>query len=244
MITLYTFGPAFDLPDPSPFVTKAMMLLKLAGLPYRTSTKGFLRSPKGKLPYINDDGTIVADSTFIRWHIEKKYKIDFDGQLSATERSIAWAFEKLAEDNLYWALVRERWLDDRNLERGIAQFFRAAPPPVRPLIKSIVRRKMRRDLKGQGIGRHTPEEIAALASRSLESIATFLADKPYFMGAQPTGADAAIFPFVLGILCPRFDTPVRTAAEARPNLVAYATRMVRAYFPDFADRALTRAQAA
>ena len=36
MITLYTFGPTFGLPDPSPFVTKAEMLLELARLPYRT----------------------------------------------------------------------------------------------------------------------------------------------------------------------------------------------------------------
>ena len=31
VITLYTFGPFFGLPDPSPFVMKAEMLLKLAG---------------------------------------------------------------------------------------------------------------------------------------------------------------------------------------------------------------------
>ena len=29
MITLESFGPAFGLPDPSPFVTKAEMLLKM-----------------------------------------------------------------------------------------------------------------------------------------------------------------------------------------------------------------------
>ena len=34
MIKLYTFGNFFGLPDPSPFVMKAEMLLKLAGLPY------------------------------------------------------------------------------------------------------------------------------------------------------------------------------------------------------------------
>ena len=63
MITLYTFGPAFGLPDPSPFVTKAEVLLKMAGLPYRMDTKGFRKAPKGKLPYIRDGEDIIADST-------------------------------------------------------------------------------------------------------------------------------------------------------------------------------------
>jgi hypothetical protein len=35
MIALYTFGAYFGFPDGSPFVTKAMLLLKLAGLPYK-----------------------------------------------------------------------------------------------------------------------------------------------------------------------------------------------------------------
>ena len=60
MITLYTFGPAFGLSDPSPFVTKAQTLLSMAGLPYRTDTGGFRKAPKGKLPYIDDEGKRVA----------------------------------------------------------------------------------------------------------------------------------------------------------------------------------------
>src|SRR4051812_9804268 len=105
MITLYTFGPAFGLPDPSPFVMKAKMLLKLADLPYRTDSRGFGKAPKGKLPYIDDNGTVVPDSTFIRWHIEEKYGIDFDRGLSPAERGVAWSVEKLLEDNLYWSMV-------------------------------------------------------------------------------------------------------------------------------------------
>ena len=109
MITLYTFGLAFGLPDPSPFVTKAEVLLKMAGLAYRIDNTGFRRAPKGKLPYIDDDGERIADSTFIRWHLENKYHIDFEKGLSAEQRAIGWAFEKMAEDNLYWALVDARW---------------------------------------------------------------------------------------------------------------------------------------
>jgi Glutathione S-transferase N-terminal domain len=56
MITLYTFGPAFGLPDPGPFVTKAEVLLKMAGLPYQTDPAGFRRAPKGKLPYTTANG--------------------------------------------------------------------------------------------------------------------------------------------------------------------------------------------
>jgi hypothetical protein len=118
MITLYGFGPHFGLPDPSPFVTKAELLLKMAQLPYRTDVTGFRKAPKGKLPYIDDDGERIADSTFIRWHLERKHKIDFDRGLGASERAVAWAFEKMAEDNLYWAVVHERWMDEVNFNKG------------------------------------------------------------------------------------------------------------------------------
>ena len=130
MITLFTFGPHFGLPDPSPFVTKAEVLLKMSGLPYRTDQGGFRRAPKGKLPYIEDAGTLVADSTFIRWHLEKKYGVDFDKGLSAPERATAWAFEKLCEEHLYWAVLESRWMNDRNFDRGPRQFFNVAPAPV------------------------------------------------------------------------------------------------------------------
>ncbi len=92
MITLYTFGPAFGLPDPSPFVMKAEILLKMTKLPYRTDNTGFSKAPKGKLPYVDDDGIVIADSTFIRWHIEKKHGVDFDQGLDAGQRVMIWPF--------------------------------------------------------------------------------------------------------------------------------------------------------
>ena len=91
MITLYTFGPYFGLPDPSPFVMKCEMLLKLSGLNVQENTRGFPGAPKGKLPYIDDDGTIVADSTLIRLYLERKYGFYFDRGLSARDRGVAWA---------------------------------------------------------------------------------------------------------------------------------------------------------
>jgi glutathione S-transferase len=117
MITLYTFGPYFGLPDGSPFVIKAMLLLKFTGLEYSEDRGGYGKAPKGKLPYINDDGLIVADSTFVRFHIEKKYGFDFDAGLAPEQRAVAWATEKMCEEHLYFALVATRWCNDANFAK-------------------------------------------------------------------------------------------------------------------------------
>ena len=243
MITLYTFGPRFGLPDPSPFVMKAEMLLKLAGLPYQVDSTGFSKAPKGKLPYIDDDGERVADSTFIRWHLEKKYRTDFDRGLGEEQRAVAWAFERTAEDHLYWALLDARWMDGANFDKGPRSFFRAAPAPIRPFIVAMVRRKVRKALRAHGMGRHAPAEITALATRSVDAIAGYLGQKPFFMGAEPTGVDATIFAFVAGALCPLFETPVRAAAERHDNLKRYVGRMTARFYPGVPEIAGCKAAA-
>ncbi len=243
MITLYNFGPAFGLPDPSPFVMKVETLLKMANLPYRTDTTGFTKAPKGKLPYIDDEGTVVPDSTFIRWHLEKKYRIDFDRGLDTAQKATAWAFEKMAEDQLYWGIVHDRWMVEDNFRRGPIQFFDKVPAPIRPLVTAIIRRKLRSTLRGQGLGRHSPEEILALATRSIDAIADFLGDKPFFMGGEPTGVDATMFAFACAALCQHFESRIRNAAERRQNLRRYVGRMAARYYPGVEELAGCKAAA-
>jgi glutathione S-transferase len=237
MITLYTFGPYFGLPDPSPFVMKVEVLLRMANLPFKTDRSGFNKAPKGKLPYINDDGEIVADSTLIRLHIEEKYGFDFDAGLTAAERGIAWAVEKMCEEHLYWAGVHARWMVDANFDKGPRQFFNPIPAPLRPLAVLMARRQFKRNLWGQGIGRHTIPEIEALGVRDIDAVADILGDKPYMMGAAATAVDASAFPFIAHALCPLFDTAITASAMGKPNLVAYSDRLMQQYFPSFAAAA-------
>ena len=49
------------------------------------------------------------------------------------------------------------------LPRGPAQFFKAAPMPFRPIMQSLVGRKVEKTLKLQRFGRHTRAERDALA---------------------------------------------------------------------------------
>ncbi len=233
MITLYTFGPYFGLPDASPFVHKAMALLKIAQLPFAiqvVSPKDLGKTPKGKLPYIEDGGEIIADSSFIRWHIEKKYGFDFDKDLSSYERATAWALEKMLEDHLYWILVRTRWLDEANFAKGPARFFDVLPWPLSSVIRSVAQKKVRANLHAQGTGRYSPSELLAIGKKDMEAVSAILGDKPYLFGNEPCGADATALAFVQGMLCPHFESPVRSCAESYPKVVAYVERMQQRYF--------------
>src|SRR5580693_7749480 len=110
MITLYGFGPGFGLPENSPYVTKTEVQLQLAGLAHRKALATPPDSPKGQLPFIDDDGERIADSTFIRAHIERKYGFDFDAGLNETERAQAWAIERMIENHFNWTSGYARWI--------------------------------------------------------------------------------------------------------------------------------------
>jgi glutathione S-transferase len=236
VITLYGFGPAMGLPEISPFVTKAHILLQMAGLPYETNTRfgGFLKAPKRKLPYIRDNGAIVSDSTFIRFHIEKKYGFDFDRGLSPAEKAAAWALERMCEEHLYWLILDVRWLDDANFRAGPAKMFASVPAPPRPLVERYVRGVMRKTLHLQGLGRHDAASKLELARRDFFAVSDTLADKPFLFGEEPRGADASVGAFIIAALANAVTAPLRDAAESRPNLVAYAERMTKRFFPQSA----------
>jgi glutathione S-transferase len=231
MIKLAVFGPAFGLPDPSPFVMKADVLMKMSGLPYETKSSDLRKAPKGKLPYIDDDGDIIADSTFIRLHLERKYGIDFDRALTPAQRGAAWAVEKMLEDQLYWVLINERWLDDANFAKGPAMFFARIPAPIRPFIVRMVRKELRKTLHLHGIGRHAPAQIDELGVRALTAVSNMLGDNEYLTGPNICGADATVYAFMAGALCAHFDSRLRVSAEKLTNIVAYCERMRTKFHP-------------
>jgi glutathione S-transferase len=235
MITLYGSGPNFGLPDASPFVCKAETLLRMMKLPFERRMMSFVKAPKRKIPYIDDDGLLLGDSTFIRWHLEQKYGVDLDAGLTPEQRAVGWAFEKMAEDNLYWALVELRWMQAANFDRGPRVFFARVPAPLRGVVANMVRGQVKKSLHYQGMGRHSQAEVERLGIRSIEAIADYLGDKPFFLGDRPTGVDASLFAFVSGALCPVFTSPVQQAAWKRDALRRYVGRMAARYFPDYAQ---------
>jgi len=231
MIKLIQFAPVFGLPNASPFCMKAETYLRMAGLPFETVNSGdVLKAPKRKLPYIDDDGTVVADSHFIAEYLVAKYGDRLDAGLSAHDRALTTAFERLLEENLYWTAVHTRWTTDDAWAKTRVAFFGAMPVPLRWIIPPLARRGMLREMHGHGMGRHTPVEIHAIGCRDITALADLLGDQPYMLGAEPHSLDASAYAFLANLLWVPFDSPIQQHAKARPTLETYCQRMRARYY--------------
>jgi glutathione S-transferase len=231
-LVLFCAGPGFGLPEISPFAVKAEVQLKMAGLAYAKQQATPDASPKGQLPFLSDDGVLVADSTFIRRHIEKTRKVDLDAGLDARERAWAWTLERLLENHLNPVIGYARFLLPENFAKGAAHWFDAAPEAVRDGLRQQLLEAVTASMRALGPARHAPDEVVELGDRSLDALSQALGDKPYLMGDRPVAVDATAFGTISGLLTPFFDTEIRRRALRYPNLVGYAARLMKRYYPD------------
>src|SRR5262245_6178117 len=103
MITLYHFSDAWEF-DPSPFCLKVEAYFRLAQIPFEktASLAAFLKAPRKKLPYIIDDGKVIADSETIIEYLKKKYDVWLDDWLTLEQRAISHTVRRMLEDGTYW----------------------------------------------------------------------------------------------------------------------------------------------
>lgn len=230
MITLYQFAPVWGIPNLSVFCVKVETYLRMVNLPYETRSALPPKGPKSKLPFIEDQGKKIADSRFIIEYLKQSYGVDPDKELNAQERAIANAMQRMIEDDLYWVVLYSRFVMLEGWEENKRAIFHGLPPIIRDMVALLVRRRIQRDLYGQGMGRHNKEEIFELGRTDLTAVSDFLADKPFFMGEQPTTLDATAFGFLVNVLgCP-IESPLKACAKQLENLPAFCERMKGRFF--------------
>ncbi|HYD87009.1 MAG TPA: glutathione S-transferase family protein [Vitreimonas sp.] len=232
MTILYGWGPMFGAPSPSPFVLKCDMQLQMFGAPFERAIADLDSVPKHKAPYVEDDGRIIEDSTFIRFYFEQKLGADLDSGLSFAERGAAWGLERMLEDRLAMIMAHERWLVDANFEKGPRLFFMDAPEPARTALCKEVREQLHTMMVRHGIGRHSREERMLLAERDISAVAAVLGDKPYLFGDTPSAVDASAFGVLSSCATPFFDTPLSGLVLEHANLRSYLQRLEARYFAD------------
>jgi glutathione S-transferase len=238
MITLHQFARVWDIPNLSPFCCKVETYLRMAAVPYRVADAIPPRAPKGKLPYITDDGRTIADSRFIIEYLRDRYHADLDQGLTPTERAESMAFQRMIEDDLHWSMLWSRWAQAQNWQANKQAIFGGFPPVLRDVIAWITRRQIRKEIWGHGLGRNTEDEIFHLGKQDLTALSDFLADKPFFMGERPTTLDASAFGLLSNVLWCPVESPLKAHAQTLGNLVAFCERVRDRYFEKDAGAAV------
>ncbi|MGH8553040.1 MAG: glutathione S-transferase family protein, partial [Methylococcales bacterium] len=230
MISLYKFYPAFGLTDPSPFCVKVETFLRMVALPYQAICLTDPRKgPKGKLPFIRDGERTIADSTFVLKYLIDTYRCPIDAELSPEQKAGALALTRMLEEHLYWAIVFERWIDPSNWERIRAQFFGGMPPVIRSVVPVLARIKVKSTLNGQGLGRHSAEEIHALAADDIQAVSDSLGHRDFITGDRPSSYDASVYAFLSSILYCTLDSRAKKVIFDFANLKRYCERVRQAY---------------
>jgi glutathione S-transferase len=237
MIKVHKFGPAFGLPDASPFVMKVETYLRLTGQRYETVTGDVRKAPRGQLPFVDVDGKIVPDSTAIVDHLEGARSEKLDAHLDARQRAAGLAFKSMLEEHLYFCVLFLRWMTDDGwtvFEPTLREMLRRAGVPslLVGLVAKTARKQVIDRTRRQGVGRQARAEVVGAATRIVDALAEQLGDGPYFWGDKPTTYDATAYAFAAGVLCPAFDNEVRKHAATKKNLVAYADRIKEKHWSD------------
>ncbi|XP_065324748.1 failed axon connections homolog isoform X1 [Gordionus sp. m RMFG-2023] len=228
------------IPSPSPYVLKLETYLRMANIPYKIDSN-FIKSTEGKVPWIQYNGLEIADSQGCIDYFNKKLEFDFNKQLSEREKSVALAFRILAENHLVWCLVMFRFIYCP-IHHFLSQLHltccqRLAYYLLWPYYKCQVSKKITQN----GIGYKTLPQVYAIASADLNALSTFLGNKSYFMGEQPSEVDASIFGIISQFL---WTLPSDNLLKDKfqtdwTNLASYCVRMKKRFWPDWDERIKT-----
>ena len=226
MIELHQFRRAWGL-NPSPFCLKVETFCQLAGIPYKSIPTLPLKAPRGKLPFIIDEGQRIADSGHILAHLRAKAPTDIDAGLDARQRALGHLLRRTCEESLYFTVVYSRWIDEAGWAVARPEFFRGLPRLVKALLPGRLRKKVRTQLFNQGYGRHSRDEVFALGVDDLTAIAAHLGDHAFAVADRPTSFDSSVYALLKSILATPIDNPLKRAALGMPVLPAYVERVER-----------------
>jgi glutathione S-transferase len=222
----------FAIPNLSPFCCKLETWLRIAGIPYEVvETPDPREGPRGKVPFIEDAGVRIGDTSLIVEHLTKTRNVDPDVRLGASERAIALLVQRTLEEHYAFAVVYTHLVRGAGLEHTRSRFD-AVPAMVRPLVARAVRKHIEKLLWYQGTLRFSDEEICAAATRDWHAVMKVMSDGPFFFGDEPSGIDAVVFGTLATSVLTPIPSPIRDFLCSQPTLVSYAERMRARFFPE------------
>lgn len=224
MIQLHEF-PLINGRNVSPFCLKVQTYCELAGIPYEHVDAAPNKAPRGQLPFITDQGKIIADSGNIIAYLKETYGNHLDTHCSAVQHAQGLLLERMCENTLYFSMIYSRWIDPRYWPTVKKIFFAGLPPVIKQIVPALVQRKVIRQLQAQGTGKRPSDEIYHNASRDLQAIAELLKQHPFAVAKSPSSYDATVYAFLVNLVYGQMKSPLEETAQSLPPLKAYVDLM-------------------
>ena len=209
---------------PSPFCLKVRSILDYKGLPYTSINplgKPILELRKrtvGKVPVLDIDGRLVADSTVIAHEIERLAPSPSLFPADRRARAQCHVYEDWADESLYWTGLYLQWIEPEGAKKVPRAFGSSVVGKVGYVYFA---RLIERQLKGQGTARKPLAMVREDLARNLDACDALVESGGFLLGEAPMVCDFAVAAQLVYLS----RTPLGGAAmEGRP-VQAYLARM-------------------
>lgn len=229
-IKLFQFPRRFGVPNLSPFCGKLETWLRIARVPYEVIDTS---DPKGKLPFVEDAGLRIGDTSLIVDHLVRTRGINPDAHLDASQRAITLLVQRALEEHYAFVVLYTHFIRPQGWRHTRATFD-SVPALVRPAVSRMVRGRMRNILWTQGILRHSDADIIEAGLRDWRAVLRVMSGAPFFFGEEPTGVDAIVFGTLATTILTPIDSPIRDFLRSEPAFVSYTERMRGRFFSELA----------
>ena len=184
----------------SPFCDKIRRVLHLKGQRYEVVEVPLTRAlqiskvnPTGKLPALEHDGRLVADSTDIAAYLEETFPEPPLLPADPAARALCHVLEDWADESLYFYEMTLRFTRPHNARRFTPELVAHDPPWFQRLAGPMVPWLMRRTTRTQGVGRKNPAQLETDVARHVAAIAGLLGGRDWLVGDSITLADLSVF---------------------------------------------------
>ncbi len=229
MIVLHQF-------EISPFCDKVRRILHVKGEPYEVREVPLSRSVTevrrinriGKLPTIEDDGRIVADSTEIAYYLEERFPEPPLLPKHPQGRALVHVLEDWADESLYFYEMTLRFTLPHNRRRWLPEVMKYDPAWFQRVASLVIPMLLRRTVRAQGIGRKPTPAVVADVERHVRALDGLVGDGQWLVGSTLTLADIAVF---VQLFCIRGSDEGARIVAAHPRVAAWMDRVDAATQP-------------
>ena len=229
MIVLHQF-------EISPFCDKIRRILHVKGEPYevrevppsRAVTEVRRINRIGKLPTLEDDGRVVADSTEIAYYLEERFPDPPLLPKHPLERALVHVLEDWADESLYFYEMTLRFTLPHNRRRWLPELLKYEAPWFQRVAPFVMPMVLRSRVRTQGIGRKPIEAIVADVERHVRAVDGLVSDGQWLVGSALSLADIAVF---VQFFCIRGSDEGARIIAALPRVGAWMERVDAATQP-------------